>query len=245
MSEVLEYIDSYFNGQLTGDERVAFERKCVEDSSFARDVAFYVSTRAATRDQLIEFKQKEWNRTPVVPLKTTINPVRRLSKWASVAVAASVLVAVAVIYYVSNPGVSRLAKNYIEVYNQKLQSQTMGDGADSIAIGKDAYNKKDYKKAEQVFTAVARYHPENAEAKEYAGLVYFANGNYDKAINYFGALANMKGLHSNPGLFLKAITMIMRNAPGDLEKAKGMLEDVVKNDLDGKEEAEKILAKLK
>jgi hypothetical protein len=39
--------------------------------------------------------------------------------------------------------------------------------------------------------------------------------------------------------------MIMRNAPGDLEKAKGMLEEVVKKDLEGKEEAEKILAKLK
>ena len=137
-----------------------------------------------------------------------------------------------------------MAKNYGEVYTQKLESQTMGDGTDSIAIGKEAYNKKDYKRAEQVFTTLAKYHPENAEAKEFAGLAYFANGNYDKALTYFTALANMKGLYSNPGLFLKAITMIMRGAPGDFEKAKWMLEEVVKKGLEGKEEAEKILKKL-
>jgi tetratricopeptide (TPR) repeat protein len=244
MSEVLEYIDSYFSGQLNEEERAAFERKCIEDSSFAGDVAFYISTRAGIKDQLIESKKKEWHSAPVVPLKATNIPIRRWSKWASVAIAAAVLVAVVVINFVSNPGVTRMAKNYIEVYNQKIQSQTMGDGSDSIAIGKDAFNKKDYKKAEQVFINVAKYHPENAEAKEFAGLVYFANGNYDKAINYFGALANMKGVYSNPGLFLKALSMIMRNAPGDFEKAKGMLEYVVKNRLEGKEEAEKILKKL-
>jgi tetratricopeptide (TPR) repeat protein len=62
-----------------------------------------------------------------------------------------------------------------------------------MVLGKEAYNKKDFKKAEDIFTSIVRYHPENAEAKEYAGLVYIAAGNYDKAINYFGALASMKG----------------------------------------------------
>lgn len=241
MSEVLEYIDSYFNGQLTGEERTSFEKRCVTDGSFAREVAIYISSRTAVKEHLLESKQKEWYSAPVVPIKAAKNPVRRLATWASGAIAAAVIVAVSIMNFLMNPGVTRMAKNYIE---EKYEQVSLTMGTDSLALGKDAYNKKDYKKAEQIFTSMIRYHPDNSEALEMAGLVYFSNGNYDKAINYFGALAGIKGLQFNSGLFLKAITMIMRNAPGDMEKAKALLEEVVKKKLEGNEEAEKLLRKM-
>src|ERR1051326_2759119 len=60
MSVPLQYIDDYFNKQLTDTEKLQFEEQCREDRDFARDVAFYINAREAIRQKLLEEKVKLW-----------------------------------------------------------------------------------------------------------------------------------------------------------------------------------------
>ena len=81
------------------------------------------------------------------------------------------------------------------------------------------------------------------EAKKYAGIVSLRLGKYDKAINYFLQLENFPRLHANPEKFYRALTLLKRNLGDDKKEAKKLLEQVVENDLEGKESAKKILDK--
>lgn len=63
--------------------------------------------------------------------------------------------------------------------------------------------------------------------KKFIGLVYLVTNNYDKVLQQFEELATRKDLYRNPGLFLKAVTLLNRNREGDKAQAKGLLERVV------------------
>ena len=56
-------------------------------------------------------------------------------------------------------------------------------------------------------------------------------------------LADQRRLYDNPGEFYQALTLMKRNIPGDHQKAKFLLQDVVDKNLSGKEEAQKWLKK--
>ncbi len=59
----------------------------------------------------------------------------------------------------------------------------------------------------------------------------------------FDQLSQLKHLHSNPGYFLMAITLLKRNKEGDRNKAQVLLEKVIGENLSGRKEAEKWLKK--
>ncbi len=83
----------------------------------------------------------------------------------------------------------------------------------------------------------------NISIKKYAGIVYLRLGNYDKALAYFQELEKYTSLYSNPATFYHALTLMKRNQPGDKQKARQLLEQVVQNDLEGKETAQQWLKK--
>ena len=116
-------------------------------------------------------------------------------------------------------------------------SQTMDASHDSLQTGIAAYNNKDYKKALVYFVGVEKNDAQNSDAKTYAGLAYLQSADYDNAINEFDELSNMKELFSNPGDFLKAISLLQRNKPGDKEVAKKLLQKVVTEKEEGNEKA--------
>ena len=80
------------------------------------------------------------------------------------------------------------------------------------------------------------------DGKKYAGIVSLKLKKYDEAILYFSQLANYQ-LYANPGKFYHALTLLKRNQAGDNQQAKVLLEQVVKNDLEGSKDAKVILEK--
>ncbi len=84
---------------------------------------------------------------------------------------------------------------------------------------------------------------DDAETVKLAGIVSLRMENYDQALGYFEWLAEQKGYYDNPGEFYQALTLMKRNLPGDEQKAKILLQDVVEKNLSGKEEAQKWLEK--
>ena len=245
MSETLAYIEAYFQNELNENDKVLFEERCATDESFANDVAFYISTRQSLRNELLSDKQSEWEQAAPINQLSKTATVKKINQqqWVRYAAAACVLL-IAGLYFLLKPvSPQKLALNYINEQYDHL-SQTMSGVEDSMELGKAAYNNKEYGKAVVLFEAVIKRHPENADARQYAGLAYLRQADYDKAIQSFETLADFKGLYSNPGIFLKATAMLLRNKAGDVEKAKLLLQQVVSENLEGIEEAKKLLKKF-
>ncbi len=240
MSETLQYIESYFQNELSHDERLAFENRCTTDQSFAGEVAFYVASRQALKDNLLQNKQKEWVESSIKDEWKSGSAVRKIYQQPlfRYAAAASVIILVALYLEITPANPQQLAEDYINLNYQHL-GQKMSAASDSIELGIAAYNSKDYVKAANIFEVLNNANPGNAELIKYRGLVYLQLNYYDKAIAAFDSLASTKNLHSNPGLLLQAAALLKRGDPGDVETSKLLLQRVIIEDKEGKDEAEK------
>jgi len=102
---------------------------------------------------------------------------------------------------------------------------------------KGLYNSGKYAEAMVMLTDMLKEKKDDAETVKLAGIVSLRMENYDQALGYFKWLAEQKGYYDNPGEFYQALTLMKRNLPGDKPKAKTLLQDVVKQNLTGKEPA--------
>jgi len=146
-------------------------------------------------------------------------------------------------YLVQKPaGPEKLASRYIEQHWQTL-GVSMSSREDSIQTGLRLYNEGKLPEALQQFETIIRSGNPGFSVKKYAGIVTLRMKDYDKALVYFSQLSDYH-LYANPGLFYQALTLLERNRSGDRENAKGLLEQIVKNDLEEKETAVEWLRKL-
>ncbi len=239
MSDTLGYIDAYFNQELEGSDQKEFEARCSLDESFAEEVAFYISARQAAREELLKQKQQQWQSDIAQqkkPVKKSI--VLRLVPYAA---AACLVFAIAFYFLFQSQSQQRLAANYVQDNYSSLR-QSMDASRDSIQSGIAAYNNKEYQRALALFEWVGKNDSENSDAKKYAGLAYLQLKNYDKALERFKELSAMKVAY-NAGDMLQASTLLQRNAPGDKEAAKALLQKVVSENEEGSNKAKEMLDK--
>ncbi len=243
MSETLEYIDAYFTEALNEEERKQFEARCVADEAFAKDVAFYIMAREEARQSVIKQKQQWKENAGTVNEMVAVKPAKRsiVLQWMPYAAAACLVFVMAFYFLYSSNNSRQLANRFIEEKYSHL-SLVMDASSDSMQLGMDAYNKKDYKKAVTYFNGLRMRDSLNSDAKRFAGVVYLQLKDYDKALHCFQELSAMKGF-SNSGDFLQATTLLERNANGDKEAAKALLEKVVKENEDENDIAKRMLEK--
>ncbi|HYJ62524.1 MAG TPA: hypothetical protein VEV62_02185 [Parafilimonas sp.] len=236
--EAIEYIDSYFQQTMNEDERKVFEKKCEEDEAFAQEVAFYIMTRDSLREELLQQKQAAWRVKSIIDDLPFIPTLKKsfANRWITYAAAACLVLAVSVYFFETNPSPKKLAENYIKTNYSNL-SLTMDASRDSLQLGIDAYNNKQYDKALRLFKSIEKTDTQNSDVKKYAGITYMQKEEYDSALQQFDELSNMKGLFSNSGDFLKAVALMGRNKPGDKDKAKMLLQKVLSEKEEGSEKA--------
>jgi tetratricopeptide (TPR) repeat protein len=243
MNDSLNLIDSYFNKLLPAQEKQAFEERCISDPLFAEEVAFYISARDQLKLELHENKKKEFReygaglniQPPVRTLKS--NLFRILS-------VAAMLIVLFLCWqlFMKEPGPQKIADAYISSELDVL-GKTMGGRPDSLQMGITAYNHKQYDKAEMIFRNMAIKNASDPESIKYLGIVYLASGKYDNALAEFEKLSGFK-LFANPGPFYSALALMKRSAPGDHEKARQLLQNVVQQNLHGKKYAEDWIRKM-
>ena len=244
MDEALAYIEAYFKKQLSGDEMRQFEDRCEQDPQFAQDVAFYITTRAAVKEALMEQKKTTWaarQSGPEPAVAATPAPVRKLAvtRWLPYAVAAALLLFTALYFFNDRQSLNRQVASNVEQEISSL-SPTMDATADSLELGKRLFNAKNYPQASRVFSALIRSDSTNDDAVLYEGYVYLGTKEYDKALSCFQELAGRQ-LSSNRGPYLAALTLLERRKNGDQEQARQLLQHVVDGTLEGSEEARRLL----
>ncbi|SHM13512.1 hypothetical protein SAMN05444266_106484 [Chitinophaga jiangningensis] len=238
MNEQLHYIDDYFTGALRPEEKAAFEQRCTSDQEFARAVAFYLTARSVIKEAVHENKAAAFKKMPV-SMAVAKRPVGR---YLAVAATLLLLVIAGWLYYKGSPAPSKLADSYIKENLSQL-SVTMSSESDSLQTGIAAYNKGDYAAAEKIFTILSNTASVKTDAIKYLGIVYLVTKRYDMAITQFDLLSQIP-LYANPGPFYKALALLQRGTPEDLQLAKKLLLEVKNNQLPGSKYAVEWLNKL-
>jgi len=241
--ESMEFIDDYFEKKLSIDESSRFEQKLKEDTAFASEVAFYLSAKQVAKKEADDDKKKWFSEiyNNNKAARRDQKPVINLWRYAA---AAAIIVGIvwSVFIWVKPVSTEQLAKSYIQENLQTL-AVTMSSREDSLQAALRLYNESKYADALNQFESIIQSDSSNYTAVEYAGISALQLKQFDKALHWFTQLENQAGLFSNPGKFYHALTLMKRNEPGDKDKSYQLLKEVVKNDLTGKEEAEKWLKK--
>jgi tetratricopeptide (TPR) repeat protein len=237
----LAYIDDYFKGTDTASHNRQFEQRLLDDPSFAEEVAFYLTTQRLLQEEArmekIERFRKLYQQGPA-PLRVVRSPYRI---WRYVAAAAVIVGILFTINLLTPPSKQQMADSYIRQELNDLDV-SMSGMVDSVELMRTLYNKGKFADALTVSEAIISHDAGNQKALEYAGVTNLRLQQYDKALAWFKQLAASKA-YSNKGHFYQALTLIKRNQAGDLALAKTLLEQVVKEDLEGREIAKQWLEK--
>lgn len=237
----IELIERYFDQDLTADEMALFERRLQHDEGFKRlfDQERLLIGAIKFEGSLSDLEfLRETEKRGLFPDPYRENDsqgdsqskVRQLIPYVMSA-AACLLIVVAAIFYLKSDSPQQMASEYTAEHLLYI-STTMSDASDSLRLGIAAYNSKDYDNAGRIFGSIAQKEG-SAEAIKNLGLTYLASGQYDKALDQFDMLAKRDDVYVNAGPFYKAVTLMMRSAPGDDEGAKEILREVVQKQLPG------------
>ncbi|HRP33749.1 MAG TPA: hypothetical protein PKV73_17755 [Agriterribacter sp.] len=257
MSEIrsidIERIEDYLSGKMSPDDELSFETELKHNKTLFdllrlyRDIDFemrqsekYKHQEAALQNTLQQLNAAYFNKqTPVIKMS------RRLSVFKIAVAAAAILMLMLFSYYgfmQRKSDIGQLADRYVQGELLHL-SVTMDGAKDSLQLGIAAYNNKAYTQANQLFEAVYQAHPQNYDALKYSGITYMVTKDYVRALTCFDELAAKKELFSNPGLFLKAVTLLQRNEEGDKAQAEQLLREVIRAKAEGSREAAQWLKK--
>jgi tetratricopeptide (TPR) repeat protein len=243
MNNSLHYIDDYFTGVMNNDEKKAFVQRCLTDHDFAKEVAQYISIRDGLNARLQQQKKEEFAKlhqelaaAPVKPAKIfTLKSITYLA-------AASVLLIIGWFAFFQQANPQKIADKYITT-NLNTLGLNMGS-SDSLQAGIAAYNSRSYPQAERLFKLLINKQETAPEAVKYLGLTHLAMKQYSEALENFDQLSGMS-LHTNPGAFYKALTLMARSEGSDTQQAKKTLQEIINKNLYGNQEARNWIKQIK
>jgi len=238
----LDYIENYFTNTPGTEQAREFEERITTDPGFAEEVAFYLAAHEVSREASGIEKKERFKETYQRNRTVRSVPVKRLIYYISAAAVVLGILFTAYIYF-SPVSPQQLASQY-EKENLQTLPVTMSGRTDSMQTGLRLYNDEKYTEALAQFESILRSDSSVFAAMQYAGISALRLREYDRALFYFKKMGTRQGLYSNPAGILQAVTLMERNLPGDAARAKQILQNVVNQDQEGKEYAEKWLRKM-
>ena len=230
----LEYIERYFDNELSENEKEAFNLKIQTDESFAKEVAFYLKSK-----ELAKIEQKNRFSALNQDLRQKKSSKNIFLMGGSFAAAASIIIAFFLLFQSDDFSSQQYASNYVKDNLASISTQMSSDKS-SLSEGVELYNQHKYQEALLVFQKTTP----TPQTTEYQGLCYLQLKEYDKALSQFQELSGNKDLLQNKGDFYQAITLMQK---GEEVKAKSLLTKIANNteNVFGKAEAKKILEEWK
>ena len=242
----MEYIEDYFNGSKTDDQKKDFEQRIVNDVSFSEDVAFYIATNAALKEKLRNEKKERFRESydQTKTISMAARPAKRIWRYAAAASVVALLGFLSWFLLNTHQSAQQLAEKYVE-QNWTILDVKMNDGGEDLQKGAALFNDRKLEGALAVFEGILKKDSTNFDALKYAGITSLLLKQYEKALDYFSLLAAESEVHANPGRLYESVTLLKRNRGGDETAAKIRLKEIVEKDMEGKKEAEQWLKQLR
>jgi cytochrome c-type biogenesis protein CcmH/NrfG len=245
MEQVIQRIEHYLDGQMTEAERRAFEAELSDNSELATELAFYLNAREALAQTAHEKRRAELLALLPEENHGAAPRTRTLSMRWAIGLAASValLVGLGIWAFLSGPEptLNQMAEGFA---TEKMTGvTTMGGGPNTLQSGLDYFNAGQLAEARDAFVLYLQQTPNDPVALEGLARAYLGLGEFRMALDRLADLEALGGPY-NSAPFYSAIVLIRRNAPGDLARAKELLQNVVKAKGGHFKEAEKLLEKM-
>jgi len=178
----IERIEAWYTGTLTPDEKAVFEEE-LASSQVLRELTekhkYLLDGFEGMKVQAFAEKLRQSQAANPVPAKTR-------SLWATVAIAASVIVLFGIIYFVNQPfGTQRMASEYYAAPLAETQ-RTDTPGKDSFfQTGMLAFARKDWDEAISAFSQIEATDPDYPRGLYFEAHAHVAGNNYTKALTLF------------------------------------------------------------
>ncbi|TCP21745.1 hypothetical protein EV195_11611 [Tenacibaculum skagerrakense] len=249
MSDYLEDIDKYLNGDMNNSEKEAFEKNLTTDSELADAFNFEKEIRMIySEDEWITLNRSVLNSDrakamksylqsdEITTIKETISNViadnrktySRKSFIKQLAVAASILLISTISYFSIKSNSTDFESIINEEYKNLPSLVNRSESADTKLIeGQQYFENKDYKNATISFTEYQRMSSEsnttNALSYIYNGLSFLAINDFTNAIDQFDLLQNSESLQAKKATWYKAIIYLKQK---DYELLKRTLKTI-------------------
>lgn len=227
-------INSYFEGTLNPQEKVRFEQLMVTDASFAKEVAFQKQLKAA-----ITLEERS-------NLKSTLKNLEKKPKsnssrsWLYIAAGLLVLIGISFFFFNQNPTNEELYATYFEPYpNTVAPIVRSSSQQDSKQNAFASYENGDYKNASKLFGELG-----STTQEEYA---FFYNAislmmlNEDQDASRILESTSWSDEYRGKADWYLSLSYIKQNQN---EKAKTLLQSIIKNKSYNSDKARRILQDL-
>lgn len=227
MSEInYERINDYLDGQLSGEDLLAFEKEMQANAELAREVALFKTTGNQLSAQLKNLEEKEELTETLKGLNTTYfkKPevvVRSFSRWWYAAGVAAAIILFFIIKPLQHQSLSNEALFIAYSKNvEELPGAERGNKDDTmLQRATSVYNKKDYASALPLLQNVLAGKPEEIQLYLAMGICYLQTGKYDSAINVFDTIANGNTVFKTEAIWYKALVFLKQNKLADCRSA--------------------------
>ena len=240
-----ELLDRYLEGDLSTQERAAFEAQAEENPDLDREIKLHRMVQStlsnAPERQLRDSLQRirEERHSPKQETKVrTLNPRRWLS------IAATLLLFALGAWWLFQPGAvspDLLAQEILQ--DDQLNRTEMSVDRSLVQDGIEAYNQGDFKRAAQLFSEYDQQTtPPDWEVRIFLGKTLLQDNAYAEAQAVLAGVENSGSLYETEAKWWLAIHDLVQQKP---DAAKGRLEEVANNQRsDYAEQAQQILQAL-
>lgn len=214
-----EMISRYLEGELSGEELLAFEAAMKNDPALAEEVHLYQSineemqahTQDLKEEQALKHKLHQLNKEH---FRTEVPKVRKMNRWWLAAVAA---VAAAIVLFILRPfsGTSFNNEKVFAAYMKEVEplpGVVRGNEKDALLEkATDLYNRKQYKEALPLLREMSTVKPGDTQVKLAAGICLLQTGQYDAANAVFNEIAGGDTIYKEEAIWYKALTALITN----------------------------------
>jgi tetratricopeptide (TPR) repeat protein len=214
-----EMIGRYLEGELSGEELLAFETAMKNDPALAEEVRLYQSINEEMQAHTQDLKEEQALRQTLDKLNTEHfgkeeTRVKKMNRWWFAAAAA---VAAAIVLFILRPfsGTSFNNEKAFAAYMKEVEplpGVVRGDENDSLLEkGTDLYNRKHYKEALPLLREIGTDKPGDTQVKLATGICLLQTGQYDAADTIFNEIAGGNTIYKEEAIWYKALTALITN----------------------------------
>jgi len=246
-------IEKYLLNELEGEQLLSFNKRLKEDANFAKEVALYKEVNQTLSSRFSNYEEENKLRNTLedlgaIHIKKSIgtlpkNEVNKkevkifsLKKYSKYLVAASLVLFASLIWMNSN---KKATYNDFANYDA-IELTVRGENKEHLLAAQNAFNTKNYKKAQKEFELLLKEDTTKVELQLYLAISLIEQNKFDLADNILTKIIQGNSVYKNKAIWYLALSKLKQK---DYKSCKKLLKKLPKTAEDYNK-AVKLLRKL-